>query len=330
MCTDLGRSKPGIDSSGNKAGDKQLYRKDNGLWQDSYLGNHEYMNPSSIQRNLSSKLASPSNTSFLPINSPAGHGRDEPDNQYSSTSSITSSASESGNASFGNERMAAQNLPRISTIAPGTSDLTDRQFSKSDNSGAGSLPYSITAPAYNHGHGQNQCLRRSQRGSSASQNSTGMKLLHRGTTSQYSDRRRSRDVSSSSSLPPLLAHDETTLSSDGGSTPSSNAPYHGPTLSTLDSSQKRVGNIVPNLPFLGLSSSSSVTDISTTTESRSLTSSAPILPPLTTGIHQGRKFGDARHGPSMAALLIAGEMARDADSDTGMDVGPRTRNDRRG
>ena len=330
MRADLGRSKPSIDSDGNKTADKQLHRKGNSMWQDNYLGNHEYMNPSPSRRTLASKTASPATTSFPPIDSSADYGRGETEDQYSSTSSTTSSASESGSVLYRSEAMASQNLYRVSTITTGTSDFTDRQFARSGNSGIESLPYPITAPAYNPGHAQNQSQCRSQRGSSASQGSTGMKLVHRGATSQYSSRRRSREMSSSSSLPPLLLHDETTLSSDGGSTPSSNAPYHAPTLPTLDSSQKRAGNAAPNLPFLGPSSSSSLVDLSTSTESRSLTSSAPILPPLTAGTHQGRNFGDARHGPSMAALLIAGEMARDADSDTAMDSGSRTRNNRRG
>lgn len=329
LSIDLGRHKPGIDSSGNKAADKQLYRKGNSLWHDNYLGNREYVKSCSTQRNLPSKPASPANTSFFPVDPSIGHAPGEPEDQYSSTSSTTSSASEFGNALFGSERMASQSVSLTSTIAPGISDLTDQQSTKSDNSGTEPLLCPKKATAYSHGHGQNQSQYRSQRGSPASQSSTGMKLVHRGATLQHSNRRRSRDVSSSSSLPSLLPHDETTLSSDGGSTPTSNAPHHGLILPALDNCQKRNGNTVPNIPFLASSSRSSTTDLSTNMESRSLRSSAPVLPPPRTETHHGRNFSDARHGPSMAALLIAGEMARDADSDTTMDVGSRTRKDRR-
>ncbi len=113
-------------------------------------------------------------------------------------------------------------------------------------------------------------------------------------TLDFSSRRPTR---TSPGLPPLV-HEETTLSSDNGSY--SGVPYQGTMQPPLDMSSKPHAHrmLLQPLPSTGPSPSPSHFD-----------QRLPILPPLT-GQPQSPDF---RLGSSMAALLRAGELARDAD-----------------
>ena len=354
MCTDRRANKLKADTI---AAESRSQPKGNREWNDDLDRTLERTQSSSSRQGVSYRNTPPASTSISPTKSPITLGRGERDNLCSPASETTSASSDSGNVLHREEGTdSPQEMPRIANLVTGNVDYVDRESGRGPHVSAGSsVPYRTTPTSHDYGHGQEQSYSQSQassdQGSATTQGSAGRRLVYRGAAPHFSSRRNSRNVSSSSSsLPPLLTreettsssslpqhltHEETTLSSDGGSSASQTAFHHVSNQRGHGSDQKRAYQAASNVTLPGPTSILSSrfpaqiddSNLPTSTQNHPSTSQATVLPPLNEEREQRNKAGDARHGPSMAALLRAGEMARDADADLTSES--RTRRDRR-
>ena len=354
MCADRRATKLKTDSV---AAENRSQPKGNREFNDDLYKTHERAHSSSSWQEDSYRKTPPANTSIPPTKSPITLGRGERDKRYSPASEATSTSSDPGNVYHLEEGPdSPQEMPRIANLVTGIVEHVDQESGRGRHiSAKSSLPHRATPTSHGYGYGQEQSYSQSQatsdQGSATTQGSAGRRLVYRGAAPHFSSRRNSRNVSSSSSslpslltreetsssssLPPHLTHEETTLSSDGGSSASQTAFRHVSNRRGHESDQKQAYQAASNVTLPGPTSILSSrfpaqmhdSNLPTSTQNHPSTSQATVLPPLNEEREQRNKAGDARHGPSMAALLRAGEMARDADADLTSES--RTRRDRR-
>ena len=265
-----------------------------------------------------SKTASPATASFSLPYSPEARKDVSP-------ASVSASASEK--ACEEELVPSSYGLPRISTMTNIPFEPMKRQNELTSTYGSGDDSSNhLSSTTYDHGHAS------SYRHASGSAGTQGTKLVHRGAATHYSSRRTSQDYSSStSSQPPSLLYEETTLSSDSNSTSNPVSLSNGNLGASANGIKRNASHhsrpvTLPSLSVLNREEGMYVSP----EQPLQLSDRKAATLPLSNGVHAVNSSSNARHGSSMAALLMAGEIAsRDAGVDKARKEDFRTRRDYR-